>query len=333
MSYRISLLDKSPVAEGGTAAEALATSVAFAQTAERLGYHRIWLAEHHASPTLAGPAPEVLAAHLLAQTRRIRIGTGGILLQHYSPFKVAEIFGVLGSLAPGRVDLGIGKAPGGLPYGTRALQSEHASPRRDFETKIEELEHFLSDSLPEGHPLHGAVALPRPPQAPEKFLLGGSAESARLAARLGWNFTYAGHHDGDPAAVRRACDIYAEASGGRRASLAVAAIVAPTRAEAEAQIPAHRFFKVSFPDGHSVNLPSEDAATEYARQLGSAEWKAEERHPSVVAGTGEEVHARLAALAREFGAEEIILDIPTSERSARLAALELLAGAALARAA
>ena len=122
MPYAISLLDKSPVAEGTSAAEALQTSVAFAQAAERLGYHRIWLAEHHGTPQLASSAPEIVVAHLLAATRRIRIGTGGVLLQHYSPFKVAEVFGLLASLAPGRVDLGIGKAPGGLPYGTKALQ-------------------------------------------------------------------------------------------------------------------------------------------------------------------------------------------------------------------
>ncbi len=140
MPYVVSLLDKSPVAEGATAAQALETTVAFAQTAERLGYHRLWLAEHHGSPQLASSAPEIVVAHLLAATQRIRIGTGGVLLQHYSPFKLAEVFGTLGALAPGRVDLGIGKAPGGLPYGTRALQSEHGQPRRSFEAKLEELE-------------------------------------------------------------------------------------------------------------------------------------------------------------------------------------------------
>lgn len=118
MSYKISLLEKIPVPEDGTAAEAVATSIAYAQTAKRLGYLRIWEAEHRSVPHLANSAPEVLAAFLLASTRKIRIGTGGVLLQHYSPYKVAEVFGVLANLAPGRVDLGIGKAPGGLPFGT-----------------------------------------------------------------------------------------------------------------------------------------------------------------------------------------------------------------------
>lgn len=332
MPYAISLLDKSPVAEGTSAAEALQTSVAFAQAAERLGYHRIWLAEHHGTPQLASSAPEIVVAHLLAATRRIRIGTGGVLLQHYSPFKVAEVFGLLAALAPGRVDLGIGKAPGGLPYGTKALQSEHGSPRRSFEAKLEELEHFLSDSLPESHPLHGARALPRPPVQPEKFLLGASPESAALAARLGWGFSYAGHHDGNPQAVARALDTYAVATG-RKPSLALAAIIAPTRAEAEAQGAEHRIFKVTLADGHAVNLPNEEAAAEYARQAGGQPYSVEERRPSVLIGTGAEVRAELDALHQSFGVTEFILDIPTADRAQRLAAIELLAAAGLRRAA
>jgi luciferase family oxidoreductase group 1 len=332
MPYVISLLDKSPVAPGLTAVEALQTSVAFAQAAERLGYHRLWLAEHHGTPQLASSAPEVVAAHLLALTKRIRIGTGGVLLQHYSPYKVAEVFGVLSALAPGRVDLGIGKAPGGLPFGTRALQSEHGQPRRSFEAKLEELEQFLTDSLPESHALHGAVALPRAPVQPQKFLLGASPDSAALAARLGWDFTYAGHHDGNPDAVARALAAY-EGAADRKASLALAAIIAPTRAEAEAQGAEHRIYKVTLADGQSVNLPTPEAAAEYARQAGNQSYTLDERRPSVLIGTGAEVRAQLDSLHHRFGVTEFILDIPTADRAARLQAIELLANTSLRRAA
>jgi len=328
MPYRISLLDKSPVPDGATAAEALATSVAYAQAAERLGYHRLWVAEHHGTPGLASSAPEIVVAHLLAATRHIRIGTGGVLLQHYSPFKVAEVFGLLASLAPGRVDLGIGKAPGGLPFGTRALQVELAQPRRTFETKLEELEQFLTASLPESHPLAGAVALPRPPVLPQRFLLGASPDSALLAARLGWDFTYAGHHDGAPEAVALALGTYEKASG-RKASLALAAIIAPTRAEAEAEGAEQRILKVTLADGQSVNLPNEEAAAEYARQAGGQPYTVVARHPSVLAGTGEDVRAALDALHRQHGVAEFILDIPTADRAKRLAGIELLAKAGL----
>lgn len=328
MTYKISLLDKSPVAENGTAAQALATSVAFAQRAEALGYHRIWIAEHHGTPQLASPAPEVLAAYLLASTKTIRIGTGGVLLQHYSPYKVAEVFGVLATLAPGRVDLGIGKAPGGLPFGTRALQSEFATNRRDFAVKLAELDQFLTETLPETHALFGAIALPRAEVLPERFLLGASVDSAELAARLGWNFTYAGHHNGDPEALQQSLTAYT-ALTKRRPSLALAAIIAPSQAEAEAQIADHKIFKVTLADGHAVNLPSEAAAAEYARQLGGSAYTLEERHPSILAGTADHVRAELNVLHHRFGITEFVLDIPTADRAARLAGIELLAQVSL----
>lgn len=121
MAYALSLLDKSPLAKGESATDALQRTVALAQLAERLDYRRFWVAEHHNVPELASSSPEVLIAFLLAHTSRIRIGSAGVMIQHYSPYKVAENFHLLASLAPGRVDLCVGKAPGGLPLSTRAL--------------------------------------------------------------------------------------------------------------------------------------------------------------------------------------------------------------------
>ena len=132
MSYRISILDKSPLAAGETAAQALARTLALAQQAEAWGYHRFWIAEHHNTEQLASPSPELAIAWILGQTRRIRVGSGGVMLQHYSPYKVAENFNMLASLAPGRVDLGVGKAPGGLPLSTRALQQDLIPSKRGF---------------------------------------------------------------------------------------------------------------------------------------------------------------------------------------------------------
>ncbi len=115
MSYRISLLDKSPIADGETATEALARTLQLAKLAEEWGYHRFWIAEHHNTPQLASPSPELVIAWIIGQTRQIRVGSGGVMLQHYSPYKVAENFNLLATLAPGRIDLGVGKAPGGHP--------------------------------------------------------------------------------------------------------------------------------------------------------------------------------------------------------------------------
>ncbi|WP_049105841.1 MsnO8 family LLM class oxidoreductase, partial [Burkholderia cenocepacia] len=189
MSYSLSLLDKSPIADGANAADALRFTTTLAQRAEQLGYARFWVAEHHGTPGFASSAPEIVVAHLLAHTSRIRIGSGGVMLQHYSPFKVAETFKLLAALAPGRVDLGIGKAPGGLPLTTRALQWFHDKARKpDFAGQLAALDAFLGWGVAEDHPLAGAVAMPVPPQLPERVLLGGSPDSGALAARNGWRF-------------------------------------------------------------------------------------------------------------------------------------------------
>ena len=226
MSYSLSLLDKSPIADGATAADALRFTTTLARRAEQLGYERFWVAEHHGAPGFASSAPEIVVAHLLAHTSRIRVGSGGVMLQHYSPFKVAETFKLLAALAPGRVDLGIGKAPGGLPLTTRALQWFHDNARKpDFAGQLAELDAFLGWGVAEDHPLAGAVAMPVPPDAPERILLGGSPGSGELAARHGWRFCYAGHFNGDDANLERSLAAYRDA-GGTRPLVALYAIAA-----------------------------------------------------------------------------------------------------------
>lgn len=180
MSWRISILDKSPIAENETAADALARTLALAQQAENLGYHRFWIAEHHNTPQLASPSPELLIARILGQTTRIRVGSGGVMLQHYSPYKVAENFNVLAALAPGRVDLGVGKAP--VDYrSTRALQQGlNQQEKGSFAEQLAQLDRWIR---PEHHAIEEAVrATPLPPLPAEGFLLGASTESALLAA-------------------------------------------------------------------------------------------------------------------------------------------------------
>ncbi|MGO0763771.1 MsnO8 family LLM class oxidoreductase, partial [Citrobacter freundii] len=145
MSYRLSILDKSPIGEGETAATALSRTLRLAQLAEEWGYHRFWIAEHHNTPQLASPSPELVIAWILGQTQRIRVGSGGVMLQHYSPYKVAENFNLLASLAPGRVDLGVGKAPGGLPLSTQALQHGlHQEEKGSFADQLSQLNGWLA---------------------------------------------------------------------------------------------------------------------------------------------------------------------------------------------
>ncbi|MFM0305655.1 LLM class flavin-dependent oxidoreductase [Paraburkholderia sediminicola] len=325
MTYSLSILDKSPIAEGKTAHDALRFTVRLAQRAEALGYKRYWIAEHHGAPGLASSAPEIVVSHLLAHTSRIRVGSGGVMLQHYSPFKVAETFRVLASLAPGRVDLGVGKAPGGLPSTTRALQWFHDKTKKpDFAHQLAELDAFLKSGVAVDHPLAGAIALPAPPTAPEGVLLGASPESAALAAQHGWQFCYAGHFNRDEANLERSIDAYRKATG-RTPLLALYAFAAESKAEAERQVPPLRIFKLQLATGQSVNLPSPEAAAEFARQTGVADYRIEELHPHLLTGTADDVRQQLDALHERFGIEEFVIDIPVADYAARLASVEALA--------
>jgi luciferase family oxidoreductase group 1 len=194
----VSMLDQTQLAEGQTAEEGFARTVEAARLADKLGYRRFWVSEHHSSDTIAGSSPEILAAHLLAKTETIRVGTGGVMLTHYAPYKVAENFRVMSALAPGRIDLGVGKAPGGTHLPTIALQGGRAltdaKPRQKerFPEMVDELIEYLQDQLPESHPMSGYLqASPATAQKPLPWILGTGPASARLAAERGLPYAFA----------------------------------------------------------------------------------------------------------------------------------------------
>jgi luciferase family oxidoreductase group 1 len=326
LGYLLSLLDKSPLQKGESAAVALARTTILAQAAERLGFHRFWLAEHHGMPTLASSAPEVLIAHILARTSRIRVGSGGIMLQHYSAYKIAETFNTLAALAPGRVDLGVGKAPGGFPLSTKALQAGFDLKRRPgFAEQLAELGVYLSRGFERGPP-SGAVAAPIPPVSPERFLLGGSVESAVLAAEQGWGFVFAGQLNGDPALIERSFEAFADRGGHGTPLLTVLALLSKTQALAEERAQGLRMVKVLFPGGHSVNLGNREQAAEYARQAGVEYYEVIDTRPSILAGTPEHVHRELDRLHRRFGVREFIIETPIVPAAERERSVELLGG-------
>ncbi|HEX2116003.1 MAG TPA: MsnO8 family LLM class oxidoreductase, partial [Alphaproteobacteria bacterium] len=188
----LSVLDQSPVRAGGTAAQAVAETIELAQHCERLGYHRYWLAEHHNADGLAGTAPEILIARIAAATNRMRIGSGGVMLSHYSPLKVAETFRMLETLYPGRIDLGIGRAPGSDPRTAQALQhGPGALPIEYYPAQIADLLAYLGPGLAPDHPFAGVRAMPAAPAAPEFWVLGSSDQSAAYAAHFGAAFSFA----------------------------------------------------------------------------------------------------------------------------------------------
>src|SRR5712675_1702932 len=176
---RISVLDQSPISEGSSGPEALRNTIDLARLTDELGYHRYWVAEHHGGAMLAGPSPEALIGPIASATERIRVGSGGVMLPHYSPFKVAETFSLLGGLHGDRIDLGIGRAPGSDRETMFALQRDRrqAAPD-DFPEQLAELLAYLEDDFPDGHPLGRLAALPGGPERPEVWLLGSSPQSA-----------------------------------------------------------------------------------------------------------------------------------------------------------
>ncbi|MFK3659098.1 MsnO8 family LLM class oxidoreductase [Scandinavium sp. NPDC088450] len=323
MSYRISILDKSPLADGETASQALARTLTLALQAEAWGYHRLWIAEHHNTQQLASPSPEVVIGWLLGQTRRIRIGSGGVMLQHYSPYKVAENFNLLASLAPGRVDLGVGKAPGGLPLSTRALQQGvNAQEKGTFADQLTQLDHWLAQTRTDNPDT--VLPTPIPPQRPEGFLLGASLDSAELAAQLDWNFVFAAHLNGDKNLLREVSQRWRSLSR-RDVLVAVQVIVAEDAAQAAKLASAVEVWGVRLENGQRVSVASQQQAEAFAHQAGSPAVEIVRRESSLIAGTALQVRAQLDALHQYYGVNEFIIDTPVAEGNPRLASLRLLA--------
>ncbi|MFD8705218.1 LLM class flavin-dependent oxidoreductase [Kitasatospora sp. NPDC059648] len=189
----LSILDLATVGVGYTPGQALAATTELARRAEQWGYHRFWVAEHHGMPGVASSTPAVLLAHLGANTTTLRLGSGGVMLPNHAPLAIAEQFGLLEALHPGRIDLGLGRAPGTDPATARALRRGLAEGADDFPLQLSELTHFLDGDFPSGHPYERLTAVPRGESRPPVWLLGSSGFSAQLAGRLGLPFAFAHH--------------------------------------------------------------------------------------------------------------------------------------------
>ena len=336
---KLSILDQSPAAEGETAADALKHTIELAQRAEEWGYHRFWVAEHHGSNRNMGSSPEVLMSHLLARTDRIRIGSGGVMLQHYSPYKVAENFNVLATLAPGRVDLGIGRGPGGMPRSTQALrpQPPDGSNAKSLDEKVVELMQFLHNRLEEGHPLQGLTATPLPPQPADLFLLGATAASAKLAAQLAMPYVFALFLNGDEGEMQRAIEAYRKGfeptdGVGPQAMLALPVIVADTDEAAAGYAAEIRVVRIRLESGRTFTVFSVEAAEEFGRQSGE-DFTYAEQGANVIHGSPGRVTAQLQAIRRSYRVDEIFVVTAIRDFDQRLHSYKLLSDAMLAGAA
>jgi luciferase family oxidoreductase group 1 len=329
-SLRLSVLDQSPISQGSSGAQALRNTIELAQLADRLGYHRYWVAEHHGGPMLAGPSPEALIGPIASATSRIRVGSGGVMLPHYSPFKVAETFSLLAGLFPGRIDLGLGRAAGTDPLTTYALQRDRrqASPD-DFPQQLEELIGYLDDRLPSDHPFARlAKMLPGLPERPQPWLLGSSQQSALWAAERGLPYAFADFINpkgAEIAALYRERFAEAEHAEARpRTAVAVWVICAESDEEARRLAASGRMTFTMLRRGQLIAVPPPEQALRFL-EVDERSGLGPRSERRAIQGSPATVKAELDEVVALYGAEEAIVVCITYDHGARMRSYKLLA--------
>jgi luciferase family oxidoreductase group 1 len=331
-SYRLSVLDVSPVPVGSSSSDALHNTLDLAQLVDGLGFRRYWLAEHHNTPLIASSAPEIMIGHVAAMTKNLRVGSGGIMLPNHTPLKVAETFRVLEALHPGRVDLGLGRAPGTDSLTALALRrSREAVSGDDFPARLDDLLSFLNrDGFPENHPLRRIRAMPDDVSIPDVWLLGSSDFSALLAAQLGLRFAFAHHIQPEPAVA--ALRLYHENFQPSRyldqpeALVGVSVVCAETDERAAYLSLPLALTLLRFRTGRMGKFPTIQEALDYPY---SPEERAiiEINSDRSFVGSPASVRKRLVRLADQAGVDEIMVTTMTHDHADRRRSYELLADA------
>ncbi|MFL5844218.1 MAG: LLM class flavin-dependent oxidoreductase [Solirubrobacteraceae bacterium] len=329
MALALSVLDQSPVSEGATGADALANTLDLARLADRLGYDRYWVAEHHGGPMLASAAPEVLIGPIAGATERIRVGSGGVMLPHYSPFKVAEAFSILAGLYPGRIDLALGRASGTDPLTTFALQRDRSKAMEDdFPQQLAELLAYFEDALPPEHPfVRLPKFLPGRPHTPEPWLLGSSPQSAIWAAELGLPYAFADFINAGGGSLAR--DYQSRFADGVRAPrphtlVAAWVICAETDEEAQRLAASSRMTLRLLRRGQLIPVPTPEKALRYLESEGERTAGPVPGRRGIIGRPGV-VAAGLEQLAADYNADEVMIVTITHDHAARRRSYELIA--------
>ncbi|MES2536536.1 MAG: LLM class flavin-dependent oxidoreductase [Pseudomonadota bacterium] len=325
----LSVLDQAPVPEGSTGSQALRNSVDLARLVEKLGFHRYWVAEHHGTTSLACASPEVLISAIASATSRIRVGSGGVMLPHYSPLKVAETFSMLSGLFPARIDLGIGRAAGTDSITSSALQRDrqHRLPD-DFPEQLSELLAYIWNRMPEGHPFARLAALPGLPERPEPWLLGSSPQSGSWAAELGLPYMFADFINAHGAGISRLYRERFEPSAtllAPRVGFASQVICADTDEEALRLSASYRMNVTLLHSGRRLShVPTVETAQEFFRENRLAP-DVLPYGRRVIVGSPETVRAGIEAVAQEYQAEEVMIISSIHDHAARRRSYELVA--------
>lgn len=327
---KLSILDQSPVPIGSNSREALQFTVTLAQEAEKLGYTRFWVSEHHDTRALAGSTPEILVAHIASKTKTIRVGTGGIMLPHYSAYKVSEVARMLEALYPNRIDLGLGRAPGGMPRATMALQ-EGRRERVNYEQQIDDLIAYITDTVPKDHRFPGLKATPLIDTVPEVWLLGSTYGSAAIAAQKGTAFSFAHFINGDGG--EDSMRLYKERFQPSilydkpQTSVAVFVFCAETDEEADLIATSLDLSLLFAATGQrSPGLPSIEQAQAY--EYNSYERKfIQENRKRMIVGSPQTVKKQIEALAAAYDTDEVIVVTNAHRYEHRMQSFRLLAEA------
>ena len=329
---RLSVLDQSTVVSGRSPGDSIRETLRLARHCEALGYSRYWLAEHHNSASIAGTAPEVLMAAIAATTQRIRIGSAGVMLPHYSSLKVAEQFRVLEAIAPGRIDMGLGRAPGSDGRTAFALNPAADTASDHFPAQIRDLLHWIrGEALADGHPFRGIVAQPAGPSAPEPWILGSSDYGAQVAAYFGLPYCFA-HFITDGRGAAHALDVYraqfrpSALCSKHYATVAVWALAAETEDAAEAEYSSRALWRLGRDRGVFEPLPSPDEAAAYDYSPAERARVKAGRAKALI-GLPTAVAKMLRGLADDLRIDEVVLLTTSHDAETRRRSYELLAEA------
>ncbi|MGE7891559.1 LLM class flavin-dependent oxidoreductase [Bacillus cereus] len=328
---KLSVLDQSPISDGSTAIQAFSHTVTLTQEVEKLGFTRFWVSEHHNSVSLAGSSPEILISHIAAKTDRIRVGSGGVMLPHYSPYKVAENFRVLEALYPNRIDLGVGRAPGGMPIATRALQEGKMVSLDQYPEQIADVAMYIHDQVPENHHYANLKATPVIPTSPEMWMLGSSGESAKIAANNGASFAFAQFINGfgGPEVMRAYQEQYQPSFLGDKPKsiVAIFVICGETNEEAEKIASSLDLSILLLEQGkRTTGTPSIETAQNYSYSAYDL-FRIKENRQRMIVGDPSSVKGKIINLSKAYNTDEFMIVTITHQFEHKLNSYRLLANA------
>lgn len=327
---KLSILDYTPIFEGRNATDALSHTIALAQSADRLNYHRYWVAEHHQVLSVASSAPEMLMMSILENTSNMRVGSGGAMLPHYSSYKVAELFRVMEARHPNRVDLGLGRSPS-FKNVKQAL-NEYKTAQPDFETQIDDLELYFNDAATPSHRFHQLIATPQIQTQPHMFILGSSMRSPTLAAKKGLPFVFP--YVGQDAQTltqltNRYKTLFEENHPDRQPYIMMSTFVITASTQSQVDDLA-RAFHLWLLRIRYANQPKSYPSIEFAKERGFSEreqQKVAQNKKRVITGLPETVIARLQALIKQYSIDEVMILPHVYGETNRQQLIELLADA------